>query len=192
MPIVSECKKYLNRQGTKNPYVGLIHRLDQPVEGLLIIGKTKDATAQLTKQLSGNNFNKKYYAIVYGDVRKEKDCFTDYIEKTNQFATIKNEKTQNSKKAILSYEKITSFQKDITLLDIEIETGRFHQIRCQLSNHGMPIIGDVKYGTDGSKQIAKQNNIKHVLLYSYYLECFHPKTNQKLEFKINPILPTFQ
>ena len=118
--VVSECKKYFMKQGNKNPYVGLVHRLDQPVEGLLIIGKTKEATANLSKQLTDNIFNKRYYAIVFGVIKKEKDCYIDFIEKNNQVAKILKEKTPLSKKAILSYEILNTLNKEITLLDVEI------------------------------------------------------------------------
>jgi len=194
--MVSEIKNYLAKQGNKEkngaPYLGIIHRLDQPVEGLLVFAKTKEAAGKLTAQLEGGTLNKQYYAVVCGKPTEETGELVDYLRKEGNLAKISTPQDKEAKKAILQY-KVLSFKElesgeNISLLDIHIDTGRFHQIRVQLANGGWPILEDMKYGSGHSIEISKQLNLRNVALYAYRLELKHPATGKMLEFTITPAM----
>lgn len=201
--MVSELKNYLVGQQTKQknnqmnnskkaatPYLGIIHRLDQPVEGLLVFAKTKAAAGKLTAQLAGGTLNKQYYALVCGKPTEEAGELVDYLSKEGNLAKISNVQAQEAKKAVLQYQTLSVTQsednQDISLLDIHIDTGRFHQIRAQMAHAGWPILGDSKYGSEQSVEVSKKLKIRNVALYAYRLEMKHPVTGEKLEFTMKP------
>ena len=162
--VVSELKNYLARtNGAKGqPYLGIIHRLDQPVEGLLVFAKNKNAAAVLTKQLGGQEnsglLNKQYYAVFCGKPSEKEGVLVDYMYKgpdgkaviVNKKSVAENSEGQRGAKAVLQYrilQTVTiSTGEELSLADIHIETGRFHQIRAQLAAIGLHIKGDLKYG----------------------------------------------
>lgn len=177
-----------NYEASKNPgqmpFVGVVHRLDQPVEGLLVFGKNKKATAKLNQNLAKEGLGKKYLAVVHGIVTG-KGRLEDYLKKdARQNASFVVEKgTTQSKKAVLSYEALRT--KDLmTLVEIEIDTGRHHQIRVQMSHAGMPLAGDRKYG--------KEDGVEHVALCAHKIAFPHPVTGKKMEFEIRPKGTVFQ
>lgn len=191
MDVESELRNYLAATAGKSggsPYIGLIHRLDQPVEGLLVVAKTKDAAAKLNKQLTEGSLNKKYLAVVSleRDSIENNAVFTDYMIKDGQVAGIvKEASSETAKKACLQY----SFLKKIdntALADIEIETGRFHQIRCQMAYHGMPLLGDAKYGSNTSASISQKMGIRNVALCANRIAFKHPGTGKMMEFEVLP------
>lgn len=201
--MVSELKNYLagqqaiqknkqmnNGKKVEAPYLGIIHRLDQPVEGLLVFAKTKDVAGKLTAQLAGGTLNKQYYAIVCGKPGNDTGELVDYLCKEGNVAKVSTVQDKEAKKAVLQYQVCN--QKDlasgetIALLDVHIETGRFHQIRAQLANAGWPILGDGKYGSEQSVNISKNLQIRNVALYAYELELRHPVTKKALKFTIEP------
>ena len=201
--MVSELKNYLAGQQSKQknnqmnnskkaatPYLGIIHRLDQPVEGLLVFAKTQAAAGKLTAQLAGGTLNKQYYALVCGKPTEEAGELVDYLRKEGNLAKISNVQAQEAKKAVLKYQTLSvtqsEYNKDISLLDIHIDTGRFHQIRAQLAHAGWPILGDSKYGSEQSVEVSKKLKIRNVALYAYRLEMKHPVTGEKLEFIVKP------
>ncbi len=177
--VVSELKKYL----APEPYLGIVHRLDQPVEGLLVFAKTKAAAAHLTKQLESGSLNKQYYATVCGKPEKEAGELVDYLLKEGNQARVVSQDTPQAKKAVLQYKVLES--TDISRLDIHIDTGRFHQIRAQLAHAGWPILGDSKYGTPHSLEVSRQQGVRNVALLAYKLEFVHPKTGKKCEYNIS-------
>lgn len=204
--VVSELKNYL-----KGGYVGVVHRLDQPVEGLLVFGKTKEATAALTAQLSRGILHKHYYAVICGQPGASKEKLVDYLVKTadNLAQVVEpaegtlhsgeisqqtgNSTTSPPKKAVLQYEIIDSLSRNeetgdfrIALADIHIETGRFHQIRAQMSHAGMPLLGDRKYGNDLSARVSRSLNVRNVALCACELTLEHPKLKKKLNFQVKP------
>ena len=183
---VSELKKYLAENGQKNPYIGVVHRLDQPVEGLLVFAKTKDAAAGLTKQLSTGTLNKKYYALVCGKPGSEKGELVDYLVKEQSVAKVVPEGTPDAKKAVLQYKVLKRMPEGLALLDIHIDTGRFHQIRVQMSNAGMPLLGDMKYGSDASVAFSREVGVRFVALYAYHLEFKHPITKKVMSYELQP------
>lgn len=177
--VVSELKKYL-----KSPYLGVVHRLDQPVEGLLVFAKTQKAAAHLTKQLSQGTLNKQYYAWICGKPATDTGEIVDYLLKDGNVARVVAPQTEGAKKAVLQY-CVVEEQKDGTaLLDIHIDTGRFHQIRAQMSHAGIPLLGDSKYGTEPSMARSRELKIRNVALCAYRVEFIHPVSGKKMEFQI--------
>lgn len=193
MDMVSELKNYL-----KSSYLGLVHRLDQPVEGLLVFAKNQKAAADLSKQLTQNTLNKQYYAVVCGQPDSNKGKLVDYLAKDNKtrMAKVVKKNDAEAKEAILEYEvKQTrecgdtiagSDAKTISLLRIQIQTGRFHQIRAQLSNAGMPILGDQKYDNNASATASQLTGTRNVALCACSLNFKHPITGQGMAFEIIP------
>ena len=176
-------KNYLYKKEKKMPYLAVIHRLDQPVEGILVFAKTPFAAKELNKGLQGAGFGKYYKAVLCGEPKEKKATLEDYLVKdgktnTSRVAT-KDEK--EAKKAVLSYEVLKQ-KADKTLVQVKLETGRHHQIRVQMANMGCPIWGDTKYNT--SENVDK--SWKNIALCAYHLEFVHPKTKKKMVFEIEP------
>jgi len=175
-------KKYLIKKYNKpgDAYVGLVHRLDRPVGGVMVYAKTSKSASRLSEQVRNKEFIKKYLAIVDGKI-EGKGILEDYLlknEKTNTSKVVK-EGTKNSKYANLEYEAIYyNKETNLTLLKIKLNTGRHHQIRVQFSNMGHSICGDQKYGTRGR---GKQIN-----LWAYEITINHPITKEKMTFKCLP------
>lgn len=170
----------------KGAPVYVVHRLDQPVEGLLVLAKTKQAAAGLSKQLQAGTLNKQYYALVYRGAEElpKEEILADYLWKNpqTQKAEIVAQASGKGKQAKLHYRVMTG-KDDIALLDVRIETGRFHQIRAQLAHAGFPILGDQKYGTQTSMERSEELGIKNVSLFAYALTFTHPKTGKKMVFQ---------
>lgn len=193
--MVSELKNYLAKKANNNkePYLGLIHRLDQPVCGLLVFAKTKSAAAALSRQLETGELQKYYYAIVLGKPKNEADVLVDYIYKdghTNKSFVVK-ESFPEAKKSILEYRIIKTLialeeNTEATLLEIKLLTGRHHQIRVQLSNADMPILGDTKYGSSRSKDFSNTSACKNLALCAHKLRFKHPLTGKELTFERDP------
>lgn len=182
--VVSELKNYL-----KSPYLGVVHRLDQPVEGLLVFAKTKEAAGKLTKQLSGGTLNKQYYALVCGKPEESRGELVDYLVKEGNVGRVGEATEKDAKQAILQYKVIKSMTPDCSLVDVHIETGRFHQIRLQMANAGHPILGDLKYGSKESIEMSWKYQVKNVALYAYRIQLYHPMTGKKLDYAIEPVFP---
>lgn len=170
-------KHYLKEKYQKpgNVYLGLVHRLDRPVGGIMVFAKTSKSANRLAKQMNNNSFKKEYYAVIEGTL-KSKDTFEDYLykdEKKNISYTTTKDKGKYSK---LEYEIIK--QKDnYNLVKINLYTGRSHQIRVQFSSRGYPLVGDMKYGNGKTKC--------DIALFAYKLSFLDPITNKKLEFKLD-------
>ena len=176
--------------GSREPYLGVIHRLDQPVEGLLVFAKTKEAAAKLTKQLSAGTLNKQYYAVICGKPAEKSGELVDYLVKDGNAGRIGTPEEKEAKQAILQYKVLKEWNEDCSLVDVHIETGRFHQIRLQMAHAGYPILGDLKYGTQKSIELSWKYQVKNVALYAYRVELHHPMTGRRLEFTIQPKFPT--
>lgn len=176
-------KNYRAKKG-EIPYIGLVHRLDQPVEGLMVFGKNQKATAELSRQVQNRLIGKHYYALSYNGSEEEQGTLEDYLitDKKNNVTRVvepTSKEAAQAKKAKLSY-RILESKPEQVLFDIELHTGRQHQIRVQLSHLGCPIIGDEKYG-------ASQEDKKHPLaLCSYRLTFTHPTTKKQMDFQICP------
>lgn len=183
--MVSELKNHLNGKNGKEPYLGIIHRLDQPVRGIVVFAKNEMAAGELSRQISRECFDKRYYAVVEGYIEdKEQMVLEDYLIKTrDNMAKVVQKGTKDAKKAVLAYTVLDKDRnKDMTLLDIELKTGRFHQIRAQLSNICHPIAGDVKYGAKPDK-----NAERTIALCAYHLGFDHPLKSKRMDFDLDVI-----
>ena len=192
MDVVSELKNYLAAKG-EDSYVGVIHRLDQPVEGLLVFAKNKRAAAHLSGQLAKDNLNKEYDAVVCGVTECREETLTDYLRKGNdsraQVVTGEEERFPDARRAVLHYcvkEEAPPFP-GTTLIHVTLQTGRFHQIRAQMAHAGYPLLGDVKYGNEMSAELSRQYGIRQVALCASAMSLQHPVTGKKLHFEIKPV-----
>lgn len=184
--MVSLLKNYLykNQKEKKEPYVAVIHRLDQPVEGILVFAKTPFAAKELNKGMQqGAGFGKFYKAVLCGIPKEDKGVLEDYLVKDGKTNTSRVGKAteKDAKKAVLEYE-VLSKAEEKCLVKVKLGTGRHHQIRVQMSNMGCPIWGDTKYG----RQEADGRAWKQIALCAYRLEFTHPKTKKKMSFEIEP------
>ena len=167
--VVSELKNFLAAGQKKSaPYVGVVHRLDQPVEGLLVFAKEKQAAAALTKQLEQGSLHKQYYAVICGQPKEKTAELVDYLYKDNagkaQIVTGQQENHPTAKKAVLRYRITGEIRDGILLADICIDTGRFHQIRAQMAHAGLPLLGDSKYGSATSIARSRELGVRNVAL----------------------------
>lgn len=207
--MVSELKNYLARkpEGTDRgkPYLGVVHRLDQPVSGLLVFARTKQAAADLSRQITDGRMQKYYYAVIYGTPLTDHGRLEDYLykdAKTNQSLIVK-EDFPDARKAVLDYKlvrtlmvlgenmKPDAYQDDfsspvVSLMEIKLITGRHHQIRAQMSHAGMPLLGDNKYGNQKARDLSREVGCRSVALCAYKLEFDHPITKKKLIFENQP------
>ena len=183
MDMLTLVKDYLKDKYNKpgNVYIGLVHRLDRPVGGVMIFAKTSKAAARLSDQVREKIFSKKYLAVVDGKFEQKTGRLEDYLYKDerNNISKVVNKEKKNAKLAILDYEVLAYNEvKNLSLLKINLHTGRHHQIRVQLSHANHSIYGDQKYGTRG--------NGKQIALWAYELSIQHPITKEQKTFKCLP------
>lgn len=183
--MVSILKNYLyrNQKHKKEPYLAVIHRLDQPVEGLLVFAKTKHAAKELNRQLTEMEFGKYYLALLENALPDQEGVLTDYLikdSKTNS-SRICTKRLPGAKKAVLHYRLVPS-QDGKHLYEIKLETGRHHQIRVQMAAAGCPIVGDAKYNPNSHSP----GQWAQIALCAYKLEFSHPVTEKKISFQITP------
>lgn len=192
--MVSLLKNHISRTSGKSgdPYLAVIHRLDQPVSGILVFAKTPAAAKELNHELTTSGFGKHYYALVSGIPKQSSADLENYLVKDARTNTsrICSKETNGAKLAKLHYDVADAdFFSDVsdaisvktTLLKIKLDTGRHHQIRVQLAGMGCPIIGDTKYNHDASKQSGKRVPL---CLCAYCLEFRHPVTKEVMRFTL--------
>lgn len=201
--MVSELKNYLasgQKSGGKSPYLGVIHRLDQPVEGLLVFAKDRRAAATLSAQLRTGTLGKRYCAVICGQPACEQGELADDLRRGGDgrayVVTGQQERYPDARRAVLHYEIVREINAGagpecpagpkIFLADIRIGTGRFHQIRAQMAHAGMPLLGDRKYGTEESLALSCRLGMRNVALYACHLEFVHPVTEELLSFHREP------
>ena len=170
-------KNYIKKRDRKpgNVYLGLVHRLDRPVGGIMVFAKTSKCASRLSLQIKNNEFKKVYYAVVMNKINKQKDTLIDYLLKDEKTNIVKIDK--KGKKSILDYELI-SYKDNMSLIKINLQTGRSHQIRVQFSTRGYPLYGDHKYNIN----VKKNSNIA---LFASSITFYHPITKEKLTFKLH-------
>ena len=160
-----------------NVYLGLIHRLDRPVGGVMVFAKTSKAASRLSEQVREKIFKKRYLVIVDGKLEKEKGIFQDYLLKNERanISKVVKEGTKNSKFAELDYE-VLKYDKEnnISLVKVNLHTGRHHQIRVQFASRNHAIYGDQKYGSRGQRQ--------QICLWAYSLTIKHPISKDEMNF----------
>ncbi len=187
--LMDEVKAYLKETYHKpgNVFLGLVHRLDRPVGGIVVFAKTSKGASRLSEQFRSHTVEKMYHAVVSGLPKENSGKLVNYLIKNpvKNIVAAYNKPRLGAEKAVLSYEVVSSNGKN-TLLKINLETGKPHQIRAQLSHNGHPIVGDVKYGsrepfqdkaialaaTSISFKLATKEEVK-------YLEIEMPKEWQK-------------
>ncbi len=184
---ISEIKKYLKEKGSeKEAYVGLIHRLDEPVEGVLVFAKNAKTAAGLSKQLQEGGFCKEYTAAVIPHDRDvaEGGILTDNIiwDRKSNVSKVADKDTKGAKQGRLKYSPVKEITgpkgERMVLLDIKLYTGRHHQIRLQMSNAGMPVAGDRKYG-GGREDLP-------LCLAATCLSFDHPVKKERMVCRIEP------
>lgn len=174
-------KNYLKEKYDKpgNVYLGLVHRLDRPVAGVMIFAKTSKAASRLSLMIQKGEIKKKYLAVVHGVLDKKEGTLENYIMKDKDNNSVVTSK-EKGKLAILNYKVLEEDKKNnLSLVDIDLKTGRHHQIRCQFSHISHPLYGDQRYGLQDRVPIALQ---------SYSLSFIHPVSHKdilltKYEFK---------
>jgi len=172
-------KSYLKEKYKKpgNVFVGLVHRLDRMVGGVMVFAKTSKAASRLSEQIRNHSIQKKYYAVVHG-LTKDEDTLVHYLLKDEKTNTVKiQDESHLTKRAELSYKRI-QYKDNLSLVDIDLKTGRPHQIRVQFSHLNHPLLGDKKYGM--------KDQATSIALYAYHLSFFHPTTKEFLIFTSKP------
>lgn len=178
--LLSILKKYLKEKYQKkgNVYLGLVHRLDRPVMGIMVFAKTSKAASRLAKQINNNEFKKVYYAVVDG-VPNTEGTLQDYLLKDEAKNTSFVGDKEHGKLAILKY-KVIETREQLSLVRILLMTGRHHQIRVQFASRGYPLYGDHRY----NKKFINDNNT-NIALVAKELTFIHPTTKQELHFEID-------
>lgn len=164
-----------NENKSGDAYIGLVHRLDRPVGGIMVFAKTSKAASRLSEEIRNNTFHKTYLAVIKGTLKNKENTLNDYL--------IKNEKENKSyvtskdkgKASSLKY-KVISEKDNLSLVEINLITGRSHQIRVQFSSRNHPLVGDSKYGNN-------PNNID-IALFAQSITLVHPTTKETLTFTL--------
>lgn len=181
--MLSIIKDYLKEKYQKpgNVYLGLIHRLDRPVGGVMVFAKTSKAAARLSEQVREKAFQKEYLVVVNGKMESQKGEWKDWLFKNERanMSKVVPEGTKNAKQASLEYE-VLKYNEEINLsvVRVKLHTGRHHQIRVQFSSRGHSIYGDQKYGGRGHGKL--------IALWAYRLTIFHPITKEEMTFQVLP------
>ncbi len=175
LDLLTILKEYLKEKYKKpgNVYLGLIHRLDRPVGGVMVFAKTSKAASRLSEQVRTHQMTKKYYAVVEGMVEEE-GTFKDKLYKDEKRNMVRV--AERGKEAVLSYQRV-AVKNNTSLVDISLKTGRSHQIRVQFSSRGHALLGDQKYN---KKAIPGMQ----IALFSYSLSFYHPITKELLTFSL--------
>lgn len=181
--MLSLVKQYIKEKYNKpgEAYIGLVHRLDRPVGGVMVFARTSKSASRLSEQVRNKTLNKTYIAVVDGKISEKKGALEDYLykdERNNMSKVVAKDK-KNAKLAKLEYEVLDYDEKrDLSTVKIKLHTGRHHQIRVQFANFGHSLYGDQKYGTRGKG--------KQIRLWAYELEFKHPVKKEMMTFKSIP------
>lgn len=181
MDMESALKNYLAQQkgDGRTPYLGIIHRLDQPVAGVLVFAKTPQAAKELSRQITDHTMEKYYHGIICGHAPQNEGTLVDYLLKDGRtnMSKVVPKGTKGAKEAVLHY-RVCEEQdaKGREILEIHLITGRHHQIRVQLSHAGIPLVGDYKYNPAQAAEELRES----MGLEAFRLEFYHPKTKKKI------------
>lgn len=175
LDLLTMIKDYVKEKYNKpgNVYIGLVHRLDRPVGGIMVFARTSKAAARLSKIIQNHEMKKEYLLVCEGKL-KDSGNFEDYIEKRDTISVITDK--EHGKYSKLEYEVI-SRNDNLNLVKVNLITGRHHQIRLQFASRNYPLYGDQLYGKQDKKQIA---------LYAYHLSFKHPVKDEIMDFKLIP------
>ena len=169
-------KAYLKEKYQKpgNVFLGVVHRLDKPVSGVLLFARNSKAAARLAEQFRQGSVEKIYWAVVEGDVPRQAGSLEDWLkrDKVQGRVEVEEPRTPGSRLALLHYEKL-SMHGGLSLVEVRPQTGRTHQLRVQLAHHGQPIYGDAKYGSVHTFERA-------IALHARSLTFLHPVRNEPI------------
>jgi 23S rRNA pseudouridine1911/1915/1917 synthase len=189
MDMVSFLKNHLAKtaKGKGEPYLAVVHRLDRPVGGVMVYAKTKEAAAALSAQIQKGTMQKSYQAVLTGVLTPKAGTLTDYLVKTRDgnFSEVCTAKTPGAKKAELKYKVIRTRYEDgvqYALVDIDLLTGRHHQIRVQMAHAGTPLYGDTRY----NPAFKDKAGWSDLALFAYKLTFTHPVTKKVMTFEAKP------
>ena len=175
--LLDTIKNYIKIRDHKagNVFLGLVHRIDRPTSGLVIYAKTSKALSRLTQMVKNREIKKTYWAVVPKEIVPQSQRLVHYLKKNekNNKAIIFTKPTDGAKESILTYQ-IIKMLDNYQLLEVDLETGRHHQIRAQLSKIGIPIKGDLKYGS------PRSNANGGISLHARKLEFIHPVTKESI------------
>jgi len=176
LDLLNMLKEFIKKRDNKpgNVYLGLVHRLDRPVGGIMVFAKTSKCASRLSEQVRTRTLKKTYYAVVEGKVEIV-GTFKDYLLKDQKTNIVKVDKS--GKEAILDYQLI-DYKDNLSLVKINLKTGRSHQIRVQFSSRNHALYGDNKYNKNS--KVGEQ-----IALFSQQLEFIHPTTKENLKFSLN-------
>lgn len=185
MDLESMLKNHISIQSSSKtaPYLAVIHRLDQPVRGLLVFGKNKGAASKLNLQMQAGEFHKYYQTVLCGILTPESGVLTDYLIKDGRCNTsrVAKKDDKDAKYSELSYETLrTNEAHTLSVVKIKLKTGRHHQIRVQMANAGAPLWGDNKYNAE----FVEKHGYHPIALCAYRLEFLHPTTGQPFAFEL--------
>lgn len=187
MDMVSYLKNYLVRERKVQgaPYIAVVHRLDKPVGGVMVYARTQQAAKQLSAQIQSNRMTKRYLAVLTGTMKKKEGFLEDYLVSDGRanLSSVVDKNTPGAKRAALKYKvKRTKFVNgcQYSLVDVELITGRRHQIRVQMANEGAGLWGDTRYN---SLFVGKRGWYE-LALFAYSLEFEHPRTKKRMKFEV--------
>jgi len=175
LDLLTMIKEYIKEKYQKpgNVYIGLVHRLDRPVGGIMVFARTSKAAARLSKMIQNHEMIKEYLLVCHGNI-KDSGIMEDYIEKLDTKSVITTK--DKGKYAKLEYQLIER-KNNLNLVKVNLITGRHHQIRLQFASRNNPLYGDQLYGIQDKKQIA---------LFAYHLKFKHPVKDEIMDFKLIP------
>lgn len=174
-----DLKQRYNKPG--EAFLGLVHRLDRPVGGVMVFARTSKAASRLSEQIRSGSFKKTYYAVIHGAPAKSFGTLEHYLEKDEETNTVSvvPPNSGRGKKALLDFEVLES-RENLSMVKINLHTGRSHQIRVQFSVIGNPLYGDKKYGDPEDK------NEQQIALWSCGIVLLHPTLKEELVFRSHP------
>ena len=182
-PLPDKVKRYIKKKYNKpgDVFLGVTHRLDRPTSGVVLFARTSKALTRLNEMFKAHTNTKVYWAIVEGKVEKKDATLEDYLVKTEEKnkSRVVASSHKHGKKAILSY-KVKKYYDKYTGVEINLKTGRHHQIRCQFSNMGHILKGDVKYGA------RRSNNDGSIHLHARSMSFIHPVSKEPITIVANP------
>ena len=176
LDLLTIIKSYLKDKYNKpgNVYLGLVHRLDRPVGGVMVFAKTSKAASRLSNQVSLHTFKKTYILVCEGNIDDSGEM-VDYLSKDSKTNT--SYVSNNGKLSKLKYNKL-DYKDNMSLVRVELETGRSHQIRVQFSSRGYPLVGDSRYNPNS-------DNKTNIALFASRLEFIHPVTKENMIFELD-------
>ena len=183
IPLLETVKKYIKNKYDKkgNVFLGLVNRIDRPTSGIVIFAKTSKALSRMNEKLKNRQIRKLYWLFISNKFESSEGKIEGWFKKNKKInkSFYSSKEINNSKHGLLNYRKIETLKK-YSKIEVDLITGRHHQIRCQLSNIGCHIKGDIKYGA------KRPNKDRSICLHSYKIEFIHPVSKKELSIIAQP------